>query len=152
MGIFSDTDSDFLDEVRKELDSALTAEELPDSVLSRRTVYRRAERETLKNARLTVAEYEALPEDDERREICEELVIQRMARALIPSVAQILMDSEQGLMTRYQRIDWKMKQQQLDAAILRNIRTYFRGESFFEAVTGDKCPESHYEFRRGVTS
>lgn len=124
MAIILESDSQTLQEIRYELHTELTAAELPDAVLTSRTVLRAANRDILEAIGLSATAYNALDPTDGRREVCEEAVIKRCAYSLIPRVAQILTENENGLLTRYQQIDWQARMKLLDAAIHRLLAPY----------------------------
>lgn len=149
MAILSETDTTTLNEIRWEIYPELTQAELPDAVITRRTIFRAANRETLKIVGLTATEYTALEADDARREICEEATIKRCAHDLIPTVAQIVTDNENGLMTRYQEIDWQERQKLLAADITRLLGDYAiedievnawyaAGKAYFQTISRTK--------------
>ena len=119
MAIIETTDTATLQEIRFEIHPSLTVDELPDPVITRRTILRSANRETLKTLGMSDTEYTALDVNDKRRAVAEEIVILECAYALIPTVEQIVMDNENGLMTRYQEVNWNMRQRQLTATIER---------------------------------
>ena len=127
-----------LDEIRIQLDSSLTDAEVPDDVIDNRFVLRGANRWVLTHVGMTVAEYNALASDDVRREIFEEAVIGRCASELVPVVAQLVVVNANGLLTRYQQINWIMRRKQLDLHVLGLLSEYRSGSGFYEAVTRDK--------------
>lgn len=143
MAIVAETNTDILNQARWEIDVALTAEELPDEILTAGTVLRSANRKVLNSVGLTEAEFDALDDDDVRREVFEEAVIREMAIAVIPRAAQIIMDNENGILTRYQTINWEDRITRLQAENAEALEDYSEDSpySFFgvTSVTKKEC-------------
>ena len=141
MAVIETTDATALDEIRVFLDPALTAAEVPDDVINTRLVLKSANRYVLLTVGMTATEYAALAEDDVRREVFEEAVLRRCTRELVPVVAQLIAVNANGLLTRFQRIDWLMRRKQLDLSIQTLLGPYVSGAAgggFYEAVTRTK--------------
>ena len=115
MAIIVGTDLFALQEMLTLLDSAkqrqasLTLTEVPEDVIDVRAVLGSANRWVLSQVGMTSAEYDALASDDERRVVFEEAVIRRCASELVPVVAQLVVVNANGVLTRYQVIDWVMR-------------------------------------------
>ena len=120
------------------LDPSLTAEEVPDEVINVRPFLRAANRWVLRTVGMTAAEYDALPEDDERREIFEEAVIIYCTIQLVPIVAQLVEANANGLLTIYQEINWKDRRKQLASSLMDLIAPYQVTPRFYGAVTREK--------------
>ena len=120
------------------LDPSITKKEVPDAFLTARPMLRAANRHVLQAVGMTEAEYDALPPDDIRREIFEEAVIRRITSESTPIVAQLVTANANGIMTRYQQIDWIKRRLQLDAENDRILKPYLVEPSFYSATTRDK--------------
>ena len=150
MSIIQDSDTDTLQEIRYEIDVALTAAELPDAVLTSKTVLRAANRGTLKAVGMTAAEYDALEDDDERKEVFEEVVIKTCTAELLPRVAQIIMDNENGLLTRYQQINWLDRLKRINTKIADLLAPYASStlSDYFQVVSRTKAETKPRGYRR----
>ena len=115
--IIKSTDAETLNEIRYEVFPTLTAAEVPDAILTRRTILRAANRSILARLRLTPDAYTALDANDPRRDAAEEAVIKQCAHDLLSSISQIIGDSENGINARYAEIDWLERRNILDSEI-----------------------------------
>lgn len=113
MPVLSLTDDTILQEILYMLDPSLTFEEVPRDVITARTVLRSANRRVLRRVNMTETAYDALPSDDPRRADFEEAAIRYAVAELVPVVAQLVQVNANGLMTRYQEIDWLKRKNQL---------------------------------------
>ena len=120
------------------LDPSLTAKHVPDALIESRSILKSANRWVLAQVGLTVSEYDALAEDDERREIFEEAVIKHGAMDLVPIVVQLVSVNANGMMTRFQEIDWIKRRRQLYGDIDVLLDPYRETTSFYEAVSREK--------------
>lgn len=127
-----------LQEFRYMLDPSLTSKEVPDALIASRNILKSANRWVLAAVGMTEAEYDALAEDDERREIFEAVVIKHGAMDLIPIVAQLVSVNANGMMTRFQEIDWIKRRIQLYGDIEVELDSYRKSTSFYEAVSREK--------------
>lgn len=117
------------------LDPSLTDEEVPDNMINARPILRSANRRVLKQVGMNEAEYDALPQDDVRREIFEEAVIRYGTIELIPIVAQLVSVNANGIMTRFQEINWKDRIKQLAAKNRQELRPYAVNDDFYGAIS-----------------
>ena len=138
MPIIATDDTQALNEIRWMLDPSITDKEVPDAVINARPLLRAANRWVLNAVGMTQAEYDALPQDDERREIFEEAVIRRATAELTPIVAQLVTANANGIMTRYQQINWIQRRQQLTSENESELKPYLSTPGFYTAVTRDK--------------
>lgn len=140
MAILDLTDDSILQEVLYMLDPSLTFEEVPREVITARPVLRSANRFILQAVGMTEAEYDALDPDDIRREIFEEVAVRYGTYELIPVVAQLVVVNANGLLTRFQEIDWKERRNQLYASITDLLDPFLPDDSgirFFGAVSAE---------------
>ena len=144
MPILDSTDSQTLDEIRWTLDTSLTSLHLPDNRIQARNVLPKANRSILKLVGMTETEYQALPEDDVRRQVFVEAAINKAASILIPTVAQLIRSNVNGIYTQYQRIDWKDRSEQIDAELLNDLAPYMPGDSPTDLYTADSSTKEPY--------
>ena len=88
---------------------------------------------------ITETEYDALDTDDIRRAIFEEVVIRYATRELIPVVAQLIVVNANGILTRFQEIDWEARTNRLNNSIDQLLKPFRGSESdFYSAVSREK--------------
>ena len=138
MAIVTATDTEALQEIRYLLDVSMTPEELPDGVITAHAVLVASNRWVLQRCGMTETEFNALDANDPRRETFKEAVIRRCASELIPTVAQLIISNENGLYSRYQRINWTQRKRQLDSRLLAVIADYSIVGGFVEAAISTK--------------
>ena len=138
MPIIDRSDAEALQEILYQLDPSLTFEEVPEGMITARSVLRAANRWVLSQVDMTETEYDALPPDDLRREVFEEVVIKKCASELITSVAQLVSVNANGLMTRFQEIDWKDHQNHIDGDIESKLKPYLKTTGFYSATSQEK--------------
>ena len=121
MAIIDSTDAQ---DIRYEIFPTLTAEEMPDAVITRRTILRNANRVILRRVGLTETQFNALASDAPEREACEEAAIKMCAHDLLPTIAQIVRDNENGILSQYQEISWEERRAILEKEIDALLKPY----------------------------
>ena len=138
MPIIALDDPQALNEMRFMLDPSITEKEVPDTVITARPILKSANRWVLQAVGMSEAEYDALDQNDKRREIFEEAVIRRATGELTPIIAQLVTANANGIMTRYQEINWIKYRQQLDSENNTLLKPYLTEPGFYTAITRDK--------------
>ena len=139
MAIIALDDEQALQEIRYMLDPSLVAAEVPDDVITARPVLKSANRWVLAAVSMTETEYDALDTDDVRRTIFEEVVIRYATRELIPVVAQLVVVNANGILTRFQEIDWEARINRLNNSIDQLLKPYSSGDTdFYGAISREK--------------
>ena len=121
MAIIDSTDAQ---DIRYEIFPTLTAEEIPDAVITRRTILRNANRVILNKVGLTETQFNALASNAAEREACEEAAIKMCAHDLLPTIAQIVRDNENGILSQYQEISWEERRAILEKEIAALLKPY----------------------------
>ena len=139
--------ADDLNEIRFMLDPSITDVEVPDETITARPILRAANRWVLHAVGMNEAEYDALPQDDIRREIFEEAVIRRATEKLTPIVAQLVSSNANGIYTQYQVIDWIKRGKQLASENQHELKPYLAEPGFYTAITKDKVKAEPRSYR-----
>ena len=136
MPVLSLTDDTILQEILYMLDPSLTFKEVPRAVITARPILKSANRRVLRRVGMTEAVYDALPPDDVRRADFEEAGILYATADLVPVVAQLVQVNANGLMTRFQEIDWLKRKNQLTSRA-SGLLDIYGSAGFYGAISAD---------------